>query len=58
MLTHERLTYLAEKFLTDARFIPVDRRLSFEAWADRQGFGPETKRHLWRAVKAAARRVA
>ena len=55
-MSEERAIYLAEKFLRDFRNIPVERRLAFDAWADRYGFDPDVKRRLWREVKALARR--
>ncbi len=57
-MTREHTTYLAEKFLEDYRTYPVEKRLAFDAWADRQGFGPDAKRRLWREVKSLSRRQA
>ncbi len=57
-MTREYTTYLAEKFLRDYRLYPVEKRLAFDAWADRQGFDPDTKRRLWREVKSISRRKA
>jgi len=54
----EQTLYSAEKFLQEYRFTPVEKRLAFDAWADRQGFGAETKRRLWREVKSLSRRQA
>lgn len=54
----EQTIYIAEKFLEEYRFTPVEKRLAFDAWADRQGFGAETKRRLWREVKSLSRRQA
>jgi len=57
-MTQEYTAYLAEKFLQDYRAHPVEKRLAFDAWADRQGFGAEAKRRLWREVKSLSRRQA
>ncbi|GAB4259660.1 MAG: hypothetical protein Kow0092_08050 [Deferrisomatales bacterium] len=58
-MTQEHVIYLAEKFLSDYRtFFPVEKRLAFDAWADRQGLSPELKRRLWREVKSLSRRRA
>ena len=57
-MTCEYTAYLAEKFLRDYRVHPVEKRLAFDAWADRQGFGPDAKRRLWREVKTLSRRQA
>jgi hypothetical protein len=54
-MTREYTSYLAEKFLREYQTFPVEKRLAFDAWADRQGFGPETKRRLWREVKVLSR---
>lgn len=54
----EQTTYIAEKFLQDYRFTPVEKRLAFDAWADRLGYGVDTKRRLWREVKNLSRRQA
>lgn len=51
-------TYIAEKFLAEYRFTPVEKRLAFDVWADRMGYGPEDKRCLWREVKHLSRRLA
>jgi hypothetical protein len=55
-MTREHSVYLAEKFLQDYRAIPVEKRLAFDAWADRHGFNPDVKRRLWREVKGLSRR--
>ena len=57
-MTKEYTLYLAEKFLRDYRLFPVEKRLAFDAWADRLGLDPDTKRRLWREVKALSRRKA
>ncbi len=57
-MTREYTNYLAEKFLTDYRNIRVEKRLAFDAWADRLGFRPDQKRRLWREVKSLGRRQA
>jgi len=57
-MTREYTVYLAEKFLEDYRTHPVEKRLAFDAWADRQGLGPEARRRLWREIKAVSRRQA
>jgi len=57
-MTQEYTAYLAEKFLRNYRTQPVEKRLVFDAWADRMGFGPEAKRRLWREVKSLSRRQA
>ena len=57
-MTREFTAYLAEKFLLDYRAHPVEKRLAFDAWADRHGFGPDAKRRLWREVKSISRRHA
>ncbi len=57
-MTHDRVLYFAEKFLRDYRLTPVEKRLAFDAWADRLGFNPDVKRRLWREVKALSRRKA
>ncbi|NOY43936.1 hypothetical protein [Deferrisoma camini] len=57
-MTREYTTYLAEKFLREYRLFPVEKRLAFDAWADRQGFDPDVKRRLWREVKSISRRKA
>ena len=57
-MTREYTSYLAEKFLTDYRNHPVEKRLAFDAWADRQGFNPDAKRRLWQEVKSLSRRKA
>lgn len=57
-MTQEHTTYLAEKFLEEYRALPVEKRLAFDAWADRQGLEPELKRRLWREVKSLSRRQA
>ncbi|MEW6486967.1 MAG: hypothetical protein AB1578_03510 [Thermodesulfobacteriota bacterium] len=54
-MTREYTAYLAEKFLRDYRVQSVEKRLAFDAWADRQGFGPDAKRRLWREVKTLSR---
>jgi hypothetical protein len=54
-MTQEYTAYLAEKFLRNYRAVRVDKRLAFDAWADRQGLTPEAKRRLWREVKAMTR---
>ena len=54
-MTREYTSYLAEKFLKDYPSFPVEKRLAFDAWADRQGFGADSKRRLWREVKALSR---
>ena len=57
-MTREWSAYLAEKFLRDYRTFPVEKRLAFDAWADRLGLGPDVKRRLWREVKSLSRRQA
>jgi hypothetical protein len=57
-MTHEYTAYLAEKFLRAYRAQAVEKRLAFDAWADRQGFGADAKRRLWREIKALTRRHA
>jgi len=57
-MSEDRLWYEAARFAADYRVTPVDKRLAFDAWADRRGFGPDLKRRLWRKVKAVARRAA
>jgi hypothetical protein len=57
-MTQEYTTYLAEKFLQEYRVSRVDKRLAFDAWADRQGLRPEAKRRLWREVKSLTRLLA
>jgi hypothetical protein len=57
-MSEERTIYLAEKFLRDYRNIPVEKRLAFDAWADRYRFDSEVKRRLWREVKYISRRQA
>lgn len=57
-MTSEYTAYLAEKFLRDYRAHPAEKRLVFDAWADRHGFGAEAKRRLWREVKSLSRRHA
>ncbi len=57
-MTRQYTAYLAEKFVRDYRTHLVEKRLAFDAWADRQGFGPEVKRRLWREVKTLTRRHA
>lgn len=54
-MTQEYTIYLAERFLRAYRSMPVEKRLAFDAWADRQGFAAETKRRLWREVKSLSR---
>lgn len=54
----EHTAYLAEKFLSEYRFTPVEKRLAFDAWADRLCYGPDAKRRLWREVKSLSRRQA
>ena len=54
----EYTTYIAEKFLEEYRFTPVEKRLAFDAWADRLGYRPDAKRRLWREVKSLSRRQA
>ncbi len=54
-MTQEYTAYLAEKFLREYQIFRVEKRLAFDAWADRQGLGPDAKRKLWREVKALAR---
>ncbi len=54
-MTREFTKYLAEKFLTEYRSQPVEKRLAFDAWADRQGFGTDAKRRLWQEVKSLSR---
>ena len=54
----DRTAYIAEKFLEEYRFTPVEKRLAFDAWADRMGYGPDDKRRLWREVKNLSRRHA
>lgn len=54
----ELTSYLAEKFLDEYRHVRVEKRLAFDAWADRRGFGPDVKRRLWREVKSISRRKA
>lgn len=54
----ERARYLAEKFLEAHRVRGVERRLAFDAWADRLGLPPAAKRRLWREVKQVSRRRA
>ncbi|MBI5446456.1 MAG: hypothetical protein HY900_35235 [Deltaproteobacteria bacterium] len=54
-MTQEYTAYLAEKFLRDYRLSRVDKRLAFDAWADRQGLRPDSKRRLWREVKTLTR---
>lgn len=55
-MSEERLGYDAVRFLSTHRSLPVDRRLAFDVWVDRQGYHADVKRRLWSAVKAAARR--
>lgn len=57
-MSKERLLYEARQFLATHGSLPVNRRLAFDAWADRRGFEPEVRPRLWSAVKAAARRPA
>lgn len=57
-MTQEYTIYLAEKFLDDYRPHSVEKRLAFDAWADRRGLGPDVKRRLWREIKALSRRQA
>jgi hypothetical protein len=57
-MTREYTRYVAEKFLRDHRGFPVEKRLAFDAWADRQGFSPDAKRRLWQEVKSLSRRKA
>lgn len=54
-MTREYTVYLAERFLRDYRNVPVEKRLAFDAWADRQGFSSDAKRRLWREVKTLGR---
>ena len=54
-MTQQHINYFAEKFLSELRTIPVERRLAFDAWSDRHDFGPDVKRRLWREVKSVAR---
>ena len=57
-MTQEYTIYLAEKFLDDYRSQAVEKRLAFDAWADRKRFGPDAKRRLWREIKTLSRRQA
>ncbi|MDW7712355.1 MAG: hypothetical protein SCH98_17955 [Deferrisomatales bacterium] len=57
-MTREYTAYLAEKFLREHRAQAVEKRLAFDAWADRQGFGGDAKRRLWQEVKTLTRRHA
>ncbi|MBI5015609.1 MAG: hypothetical protein HZB55_08985 [Deltaproteobacteria bacterium] len=50
-MSEERAIYLAEKFLREYRNARVEKRLAFDAWADRYGFDADAKRRLWREVK-------
>ncbi|GAB4275369.1 MAG: hypothetical protein Kow0092_30950 [Deferrisomatales bacterium] len=52
---NDRILYEAESFLADYRSLPVDKRLAFDAWADRKGFQPDLKRRLWRTIKSLSR---
>jgi hypothetical protein len=55
-MSEERALYLAEEFLKYHRAHPVEKRLAFDAWADRQRFDPGIKRRLWQQVKSLSRR--
>ena len=55
-MTQEYTSYLAEKFLKEYRGQDVEKRLAFDAWADRQGLRADSKRRLWREVKSLGRR--
>ena len=57
-MTQEYTAYLAEKFLKEYRIRAVDKRLAFDAWADRQGLRSDSKRRLWSQVKSLSRRQA
>ena len=55
-VTQEYTSYLAEKFLKEYRIYAVEKRLAFDAWADRQGLRADVKRRLWQEVKSMSRR--
>jgi len=57
-MSEDRLWYEAARFAADYRATPVDKRLAFDAWADRRGLGPDVKRRLWQTIKTLCRQRA